>query len=200
MHATYLSNCKTVMMTDENMLGVMEFTPLTVKQFTTHYSASEDRIQVFLECGQSGVQALWLTRRLLNSLLSTLFAKIIGVPSGATADNITKTDAIHKFAQSAAVGKLSSNKNSLSGSKRDSNYEKYLITEIDIKRQRKVLEIIFKTEGNGKMFSIRFTDTTLRQWLSILYSRYQVAGWTETFWPTWLRAVDSNQRVAKILN
>jgi hypothetical protein len=86
------------------------------------------------------------------------------------------------------------------GSKRDSNVEKYLITEIDIKRQRKFLEIIFKTEGNGKMFSIRFTDTTLRQWLSILYSRYQVAGWTETFWPAWLRADVSSQRVTKLLN
>ncbi len=200
MRVTYPSNYKTVMMTADNMLGVIVSKPLTVKQFTTHYSNSEDRIQVFLACDQSDVQTLWLTRRLLNSFLSTLFAKIIGAPSGTVADNTIKTDAIHKFAQSAAVGKLSSHKSSLSDRKRDGNFEKHLITEIDIKRQRKFLEIIFKTEENGKMFSIRFTDTTLRQWLSILYSRYQVAGWTETFWPAWLRADVSSQRVTKLLN
>lgn len=200
MRVTYPSNYKTVMMTAENMLGVIESKPLTVKQFTTHYSNSEDRIQVFLACDQSDVQTLWLTRRLLNSFLSTLFVKIIGAPSGTVADNTIKADAIHKFAQSAAVGKLSSHKSSLSDRKRNSNFEKHLIKEIDIKRQRKVLEVIFKTERNGNKFSIRFTDTTLRQWLSILYSRYQVAGWTETFWPTWLRTDGVQQQVIKRLN
>lgn len=200
MREIYLSNCKMVIVTAENMLGVMETEPSIVMRFTTHYFASEDRIQMCLECDKSEDQILWLTRRLLNRLISILLTKTVSLPSGVSADNNPKVDAIQKFAQSAAVGKLQLNKKRASIKRPKNNAEAHLVTEINIQKKKNSLELVFKTENNGKTFSIKFTDTTLRQWLSILYSRYHGAEWTEEFWPTWLRTDGLNQHVKKHLN
>lgn len=182
---TLLRFCQMVMQANLRAHG-SESQQDIVKRFTTQYIPSEDRIQIRLETKSDGVQVLWVTRRLLNNLLPVLFKRFSLETINLPADNVPRVRAIQRFSQSAAVGKIKAQKpveDSQSKPLKDTNV---LVSAIDVKILKSSVELVFKNDARGKCFPIKFHETMMRQWLGILYSRYQVAGWRESFWPDWM--------------
>jgi hypothetical protein len=155
------------------------------KRFTTQYVPLEDRIQILVERTSDDVQVLWLTRRLLNKLVPTLLDKLVKAPVDPSVPK-PKVEAVQQFTQAAAVGNLKKQKNVLPSSQEPGNHEATLIKSVDVTVRPKSLELIFKSDVGVQKQSLEFEEAPLRQWLSILHSRYRVAGWSEPFWPSWI--------------
>lgn len=167
----------------------LDQTPATkaseVKRFTTQYVQAEDRMQILVERKSGDVQVLWLTRRLLNNLVPTLLDKVVTAPADPSVPK-PKAEAVQKFTQAAAVGNLKKQKNVQPSAQDSDHHHVPLITSVDITVGSKALELVFKSDGDVTEQSLRFANVPLRQWLSIVHSRYRVAGWSEPFWPDWI--------------
>lgn len=171
-----------------------------VKRFTTQYISSEDRIQIRLETKSDGVQVLWVTRRLLNNLLPVLFKRFAAGVIDLRADTAPRVRAIQRFSQSAAVGRIKSPKPVEACQSNSSKEGDILVTSVEVKIMKSSVELVFRDEAGIKRFPIKFHETLMRQWLGIIYSRYKVANWKESFWPDWMMENVSARGGQQLLN
>jgi hypothetical protein len=62
----------------------------------------------------------------------------------------------------------------------------WLVQEININSAVGVIGLQFKSAGDEYVVIVQFNEVSLRQWLDILFSEYQYAGWLGAAWPHWL--------------
>lgn len=160
----------------------------SIKRFTTEYVADEDRMRLSVEFEDGSVRVLWLTRRLLDQLVARLVTQVdtAPLPGGAVQSNSTKLQVQQKFNQQAAVASITQQKPVRATTPEQQAGPPALVTVVDMRTRKTVLHLDFKS-GETLLAPIAFRKNALRQWLGVLYSRYQGAGWTGTAWPDWIK-------------
>jgi len=154
-----------------------------VNRFTTKYDLTQDRIQLLVELQDGTVCVLWLTRRLLNYLVPTLFEKLEAGRRIKDAPS-PQAHAVQKFAQAAAVSGLKKQK-PVEPPEKIEESRSALVTAVDLKTSPKALSLSFKS-GQKLVQSLQLTEPVLRQWLEVVQKQYHAAGWSEALWPDWM--------------
>ena len=147
-----------------------------LERLTTQYVDSEDRIRVSGEPASGDVLAIWLTRRLLDRLISHLVLWL-----EQQSGDLPQRDMLMGFAQQAAWSQLAPQPPvALS-----QESEQWLVTSVDLSPGQEQLQLVFKgTRGQEAVIS--FAPLALRQWLGIVHDAYQAAGWPDNPWPEWI--------------
>jgi hypothetical protein len=146
-------------------------TPLELKRITTLYVDKEDRIGV-VGVAESGQQhRLWLTQRLLTQVVEML---LLCLPQNP--------DQIQQIAQQVAQAKREPTLAVVASS----DCFNWLVQEVSLNSAAGVIGLQFKSDRDQYVVIVRFNEVGLRQWLDILFSQYQYAGWLGVAWPHWL--------------
>lgn len=164
----------------------------SLKTITSEYIESEDRFKLSALTNEDELLAFWMTQRLLTRLVTHLSKKIElgspqsgGAPKGADAsysesDKDFETNCKHFPAESDV--------------KIEKKFKPVLITEVDIKFGQCDLTLVLKS-GNKSCASMFLSISELRQWLEILYTLWQRAGWPASLWPQKLNDYSSTKQV-----
>ena len=143
-------------------------------RITTQYIDNEDRIRVLGESSEGTTCEIWLTHRLMDRLVENLLSN---VQNEGTPDK-----ALQVFEQEVASSTLPKQ----SPVEKDNQIISWLAIAIDINRDNKNISLIFKEEKSNSA-SISFQTVEIRQWLSIIYNAYKLAGWSLEEWPEWFK-------------
>lgn len=166
---------------------------IQLQRITTQYIDTEDRIRLSGESDEEKTIVLWLTQRLLSQVISHLVDLIEKQSPGLHVKSNTEAPTnslMQGFAQQAAESELPPEL----PVQTTEIAQSWLVLEIDIALSPEgALALVFKREaGNaaGRDGEGRATLTVeakqLRQWLGIVHSQWQNAGWPLTLWPTWM--------------
>lgn len=154
------------------------------RRFTTEYVDQEDRIRIAHELDQPVVQINWLTRRLLDRLVTHL----IGSLEKSLAP-VSRPDVMQAFVQEAAIAQLTPEP----AVKPAIQAQSWLVVSIDLNWRGSSLSLVFKGAKPEQEIIITMNAIQLRQWLRILHVQYTKAGWDLSAWPDWM--LNANQGV-----
>tara|TARA_B110000116_G_C16509370_1_gene434879 strand:+ start:46 stop:540 length:495 start_codon:yes stop_codon:yes gene_type:complete len=143
-------------------------------RITTQYIDNEDRLRVLGESSEGIICEIWLTRRLMDRLIENLLSNI---QSEGSVDK-----ALQVFEQEVASSSLLKQ----SPVEQDDQIISWLAIAIDVNRDNKNISLTFKEEKSNSA-SISFQTIELRQWFSIIYNAYKLAGWSLEEWPEWFK-------------
>ena len=149
---------------------------ITLQRITTLYVEDEDRMQIAGEGGDQSVQTLWLSHRLLDRLVLKLVCWL------AMQHDSVQADVLQSFAQEAALQSMTPQP-SVNTRLAAANW---LVKSIDVTTSPNVIRLTFKDHVHEVQLVMQ--SQFLRQWLIILRTQYQVAGWDVQAWPEWLAA------------
>ena len=159
-----------------------------LQRITTEYIETEDRIRLGGEIGKSASIVLWLTQRLLSQVISHLLELI--EKQSLNLANTDSSSLMQEFAQQLAQAELAPELPVQTTEAAQS----WLVLEVDITLSPEgTLVLVFKREtgnaalqeGAGKA-TLTLEAKQLRQWLGIVHSQWQKAGWSLTLWPPWM--------------
>jgi hypothetical protein len=147
-----------------------------LERLTTRYSASEDRVRISGEIANEPPVVLWLTRRLLDRLVSHLTGWLerqsAAHPGGNLLLSFAQEAAERGLTPQVAVGETAAS-------------VRWLVAEVDITPSGRQVTLVFRG-SHGQAAGITFVPTTLRQWLGIVYRVYAMADWPLEVWPVWV--------------
>ena len=165
-----------------------------LQRITTEYVDAEDRIRLSGEAEKNASVVLWLTQRLLSQVISHLLGLIekqsLKLANTDSSNPGPASSLEQGFAQQLAQAELAPE----IPVKATAAAHSWLVLEVDITLNPKgTLVLVFKREtgnaplqeGAGKA-TLTMEAKQLRQWLGIVHSQWQKAGWTPTLWPTWM--------------
>jgi hypothetical protein len=161
-----------------------------VRRFTTRFDPEQDRIKLLIEHAAGDVKVAWMTRRLLNRVVSALLDRLRNAPTLAAADEPRAAIAAQRFTQAAAVSEITPQKAVTVPEGDAQPHEEVLITRVDIQYGREDLLLVLR-EGSELVLSLPFSEQGLRQWLDVVYVQYQQGEWSEPFWPDWMKRPNS---------
>jgi hypothetical protein len=153
-----------------------------VVKITQLYDSVQDRLRFNLESKNGLSISIWMTQRLLNTVVLQL-TKLIDVSLTEKVGEST-TNASQAFQQSIAQSSL---KKQLPVQAVDI-IEMGLITAINIarKKEKNTYEIVFSWDATGKARMV-MDEFQLRQWLAVIYSAVKRAEWPLSTWPEWIK-------------
>ncbi len=160
-------------------------TSFPLSRITTRYSEVEDRILVSGSAPGDVVFTAWLTRRLLNRLVQNLSNLL----SPRDQDGLSKI--LNEFSQQKAESLIGSVP-AVNLTPEVSSIE-ILVETIDIENFKDFYRIILKNSDKKYSGILIFTNRDIRQWLSILRKKYQLADWSTNAWPVWLLQRDADR-------
>jgi hypothetical protein len=165
-----------------------------LQRITTEYVDTEDRIRLSGEAEKDAPIVLWLTQRLLSQVISHLLGLIekqsLNLANTNSSNPAPARSLMQGFAQQLAQSELASELPVQTTAAAQS----WLVLEIDITLSPEgALVLVFKREtgnaalqeGAGKA-ALTVEAKQLRQWLGIVHSQWQKAGWALTLWPPWM--------------
>ena len=159
-----------------------------LQRITTEYVDTEDRIRLSGEAEKNASIVLWLTQRLLSQVISHLLELI--EKQSLNLANTDSSSLMQEFAQQLAQAELAPELPVQTTEAAQS----WLVLEVDITLSPEgTLALVFKREtgsaatqeGAGRAI-LTVEAKQLRQWLGIVHSQWQKAGWPLTIWPTWM--------------
>ena len=161
---------------------------MTVAQrFTTEYIEHEDRLRISASLLGEEVVITWLTRRLLDRLVSHLAGLLEQETAQATLPEIQQT-----FAQQAAVASHQAQAEvepqaqvPVSAQQATVTHE-WLVTEVDITPSEQGVSLRLRGAQPSQMVVLGMPPVMLRQWLAIVHGQYLRAQWSLDCWPTWM--------------
>lgn len=162
---------------------------LTLQKITTKYDTLEDRFCISALASNGSVFTLWASHRILTRLLPPIYkwldAKKDLIPQ---MDNESK-ELMNDFAQHQARTELKPEKPVQNGDPAFQNsatdFNTWLIHEIDIKHSDQLMELSFK-DAHNRIVKLPLTKLYARQWLIILHSQWIKSEWPMAVWPEWL--------------
>jgi hypothetical protein len=125
---------------------------------------------------------LWLTQRILNLLLPTLFNWL----ESKTNDSLF-SEAKIEMSQQVATSQLEQ----LTPVRPDAQCLEFLVHSVDLTTVKSCVSIVFKDEKGAELALLQLQTKQLRQWLAIVYRQYTKANWPTDTWPTWIGPGDS---------
>lgn len=168
------------------------------EKLTTRYDEYQDRICVDGQTAHGEVVTLWLTYRLLQRLLPLLLEVITPLPgTDPNVDLLAAWELSKARAQQKpqkAVERPPVQVPSGAGETMASTAAPFwLVESVELKGSTPTQTRMSFRTGTGEAASITFSAEQLRQWVSIVYSQWQIAGWSPAVWPDWLRGVAETQ-------
>lgn len=154
-----------------------------LQKITTTYSESEDRLCL---AGQNAAgdttTLLWLTQRMANRLVQTLTEWLETEVDGKLA--AMPSDLRQAWVQETAMRQLEPT----TPVRVAQGAMTLLVLAVDLTRDGQRYRIVFRCpDGEAENDpSLSLSSTELRQWLAILRSLYQAAGWPLASWPSWM--------------
>ena len=158
-------------------------------RITVKYFHDEDRIRLAGETEQGGIAVVWITRRLLDRLLSQL----VGVLENACVQTLgadpLRAHTVQSFAQHAA--RIASAPQP--PVRPQGEDEQWLAHSADLIFAEGELRLSFRGDDRQHV-ELDFVDDKLRQFLNILLDVYRKAEWPLTAWPMWACSPDHSRR------
>jgi hypothetical protein len=172
-----------------------------LQRITTEYVEAEDRIRLSGEDEQENKLVLWLTQRLLSQVIAHLIGLIEKQDQGVTKNTNKATDTLRQsFAQQAAQAAFSSEP----PVQTPADSQSWLVREVDITlTSEAALVMVFKQKSGAAEINpneqsrlsneaiLTVEAKKLRQWLGIIHTQWQRAGWPLALWPSWIEATDA---------
>jgi len=152
-----------------------------VVKITQLYDPVQDRLRLNLESNNGLSISVWLTQRLLNSVVLHV-TKLIDASLTEKVGELTSNSS-QAFQQSIAMSNLKKQP----PVQAVDIIEMGLITAINItrKKEKNVYEIIFSWDATGKARMV-VDEIKLRQWLAVIYNAVKRAEWPLSCWPQWI--------------
>ncbi len=163
-------------------------------RLTTQYVATEDRLRLAGQLADGQACVLWLTQRLANRALGHLLQWLEQRPMVASSDdtptpvapaNPQRQTELQRFAQqSAAAGIPKQEAVAI-----EEPHCTYLVDNIDLTRGERGVRLVFKppVDSGLPVCSLTLGADALRQWVTIVYRQYRLAGWNLQGWPEWMK-------------
>jgi len=160
-----------------------------LKRLTTEYDQTEDRIRLTGEADNGQPLVIWMTNRLARRVVPKIVDWLDKDGSPAGVPPSVKANALQSFAQEAAVAGLNPQK-PVSAS---ADARSWLTRSIDIAATGRNMTLTFHGPPDQSA-TVRFGETQLRQWLSILHRGWMKAEWSPLVWPSWIKREDSTRQ------
>lgn len=168
-----------------------------IERLTTKYDSREDRVKLKVVDISGDIRTFWFTRRLLDTLVAALLKGLEAMSAVSKASGSSAT-AIQRFSQSAAVERLRTQKKVAPQPRAQDDLERaLLVTKITLRRSKHHIDLDLKVD-DVVVQKISFYEEALRQWLTIVYSQYQVAKWPDAIWPSWIVAQEDSGMAARL--
>jgi hypothetical protein len=163
-------------------------------RITTEYVDTEDRIRLSGEAEKDASIVLWLTQRLLSQVISHLLGLIekqsINLANTDSSNPAPPSSLMQGFAQQVAQAELAQEL----PVRTTAAAQSWLVLEVNITLSPEgTLLLVFKRETGSTALqevagkaTLTLEAKQLRQWLGIVYSQWQKAGWPLTLWPPWM--------------
>jgi len=132
---------------------------------------------------QGDTVVVWITRRLLDRLLSQLAELLENATTQVLGVNPTRTHAMQSFAQQAAQLASAPQK----PVRPQAEDAQWLVHSVDIAYARGDVRLTLRG-GDAQHVDLDFVEGKLRQFLNILLEAYRAADWPLTAWPAWARS------------
>lgn len=161
---------------------------------TTQYVANEDRLRLAGQLANGQTCVLWITQRLANRVLGHLLQWLEqrplavssdDAPASAASANPQRQTELQRFAQqSAAAGIPKQQAVTI-----DEAQCSYLVENIDLTRGEQAVRLVLKPAADSEqpLCSLALNADALRQWVTIVYRQYRIAGWNLHGWPDWMK-------------
>jgi hypothetical protein len=153
-----------------------------VVKITQLYDPVQDRLRFNLETNNGLSISIWMTQRLLNTVVLQL-TKLIDLSLTEKVGGST-TNASQAFQQSIAQSTLKKQP----PVQVVDIIEMGLITAINIarKKEKHTYEIVFSWDATGKARMV-MDEFQLRQWLAVILSAVRRSEWPLNCWPEWIK-------------
>lgn len=149
---------------------------MNLQRVTTQFVEAEDRIRLSGEAQGGEVVVWWLTQRLMERLLPLLFQWLQGRDSGAAWAEVAQAFAL-QAAQAALAPQQPVNPMP--------QHNGLLVEAVDLSHNESAMTLTFRC-ADGRS-TLHLEAQPMRQWLSIVYQQWQVAGWRTDVWPKWMQ-------------
>jgi hypothetical protein len=150
-----------------------------VNKITQQYDPLQDRIRLNMQIQNGLCITVWITQRLLNSLVGPL-AKWL---DDEAVEDLGGKSVANFQAWKQTVAKTSMNEQPAVDV--SDIIDLGLLLSVDLSREKKQHILIFKWQADGQARLV-LTTLQLRQWLSVLARLVNNASWPKTNWPNWL--------------
>jgi len=164
------------------------------QRFTTEYIDQEDRFRISASLPNEEVAVMWLTRRLLDRLVSHL----AGLLEQETA-RVPMPEVQQTFAQQAAVASHQEQSKTQAQAPvtpaRAQVVHEWLVKEVDITPLEQGVSLRLRGAQAHQMIVLGMPPVMLRQWLGIVHGQYVRAQWPLECWPTWMNEAAQKAQV-----
>jgi hypothetical protein len=157
-------------------------------RFTTDYDPVEDRMRLAGEAANGDCATLWINLRMLRLLVPALCQWIERQPVSHAATKAPEVQQFHQaaadFARDHAIAPVPPLQSTS------------LVTSVDYTDLGQAIRLTFKSLDGSALAVLDFTESALRQWLSIVRDVHLAADWPTGALPVWLRgAMDTTARL-----
>jgi hypothetical protein len=161
---------------------------VNLQRITTEYVDLEDRLRLVGEvnCGQPVV--LWLSQRMVRVLMPPFF-KWLEQSMGHNAH----AELMQSFAQQAAQAALQPQPSVLAAA----DAHAWLVQSVDISQSQQAIALRFR-DGGENAASLTLEPMPMRQWLGIVHTLCNRAGWQLGVWPDWLMDATADVERSKV--
>lgn len=155
-----------------------------ITRLTTAYDPDEDRVALNCETGSGAALSFWLTRRLADRLLAALFDLAGAIDAGPSVPAIAEP-----FWRAQTQSTVQDAMLPLPPVAPAASTGQHLLKAVRIEPQPQVVSLVFQT-ATAPDATLALPLAQLLQWLKILHSNYQAAGWAYDGWPEWFLDVN----------
>jgi hypothetical protein len=155
------------------------------QRFTTEFVDYEDRLRVSTELPDNQVVVLWMTRRLLDRLVSHLAGMLERETAQAPEPQIQQA-----FAQQAAATTHQQQSQEQQQApvtpEQAKSVSQWLVHEVDLTQAQQGVSLRFRGREPAQVVELGMPALLLRQWLGIVHGQYRRAQWPMEAWPEWM--------------
>ncbi len=164
----------------------------SASRFTTEFIDFEDRLRISAAVTEQQVDVVWLTRRLLDRLVTHLGKQLEQTLSAEPRPEAASMR--QSFEQQAAVASYQQQSQQQPTPRVDGQSaafrHEWLVIEVDITPHAQGIGLRFRGRTAEQVLQLTMTAVQLRQWLAIIHSQYVKAQWPMDAWPTWVNDQD----------
>lgn len=149
-----------------------------IRKITVQYIPLEDRLRFAAQLQGGESCNLWMTARLSAAVVACVLQTLGNQPfSSASVDPRT----LQEWEQAAAMQGFKKS-SAVSASPEPGE----LIESVDVGSENELFILVFRgVTQRAAQFTL--TASEMRQWLQIVYSQFEVAGWSLEVWPDWFK-------------
>jgi len=171
---------------------------MTVAQrFTTEYIDHEDRCRMSASLPEEAVAVMWLTRRLLDRLVSHLAGWLEQETAQAPMPEVQQT-----FAQQAAVASHQEQSQTVQQTpvlaQQAQVVHEWLVTAVDVTPLEQGISLRLRGADPQAVVVLGMPPVMLRQWLGIVHGQYVRAQWPLDCWPAWMNEAAQQAQIPDV--